>query len=171
MFVALRSLEGRQAGLQGYGEHGLGGELVQTEVLRPELRDQRLPAARVQQVLVGLDGGGGGEGEQSHGLLDHAAVLQLRLGTEELLGVLHGLQSLARLDELQVLLQSHLELQAGLEFPEPTSVLVTPRETLGEVPAGQAVLNLPRRQENLDITIRVNQPRLSNLIHQIFKLK
>ena len=124
---------------------------MQTEILRPELGDERFPAPGVQQVLVRLDGGGGGEGQQPHGLLHHGAVLQLRLRTEELLGVLHGVQPLARLDQLEILLQPHLELQTGLEFPQPTPVLVAPGEALGEVTSSQAVLHLSRGQENLNI--------------------
>ena len=77
VFVALRGLESRQPGLESHGEGGLGGELVQSEVLTPELSDEREPPAWVQQVLVRLDGGGGGEGEQTHRLLDHQAVLLL----------------------------------------------------------------------------------------------
>ena len=149
MFVALRSFEGRQPRLESHREHGLRGELVQTEVLRPELGDERLPAPGVQEVLVRLDGGGGGEGQEPHGLLHHRAVLRLSLGAEELLGVPDGLQPLAALDQLQVLLQPHLELQAGLQFPEATSVLVAPCQALAEVPSSQAVLNLSGREEDL----------------------
>ena len=50
---------------------------MQSEVLTPELSDEREPPPGVQQVLVRLDGGGGGEGEQTHRLLDHQAVLLL----------------------------------------------------------------------------------------------
>ena len=149
MSVALRSLEGRQPRLESHREHGLRGELVQAEVLCPELGDERLPAPRVQEVLVGLDGGGGGEGQEPHGLLHHRAVLRLRLGAEELLGVPDGLQPLTALDQLQVLLQPHLELQAGLQFPEATPVLMTPRQALAQVPSSQAVLNFSGCQEDL----------------------
>ena len=71
VFVALRGLESCQPGLESHSEGGLGGELVQSEVLRPELSDERVPPAGVQQVLVRLDGGGDGKGEQTHRLLDH----------------------------------------------------------------------------------------------------
>ena len=133
---------------------------MQAEVLRPELRDERLPAARVQEVFVRLDGGGCGEGQETNGLLYHAAVLQLGLPTEKLLGVLHCLQSLAGLDQLQVLLQSHLELQTGLQFSETTPVLVAPGQALGQVSTSQAVLHLSRRQENLNI----NKSELSTFL-------
>ena len=43
MFVALRRLERGEAGLQRHGEHALGGQLVQPEVLVAELLDQGLP--------------------------------------------------------------------------------------------------------------------------------
>ena len=69
---------------------------------------------------------------------------------------------------------SYLELQAGFQFAKATPVLVTPSQTLAQVPPGQAVLHLPRRQENLNInTVRVRaraRVKLSNLLHQIFKL-
>ena len=168
MFVALRSLESCQARLESHREHGLRGELVQSEVLCPELRDQRLPAPGVQEVFIWLDTGGGGEGEQPHGLLDYSAVLQLRLGAEELLGVLHGFQPLASLHHLQILLEPDLELQTGLEFPQTAPVLVTPRETLAEVPPSQAVLNLTSCEENLNInTVRFN---LSDFVNRLYEI-
>ena len=55
MFVALRRLERGEAGLQRHGEHALGGQLVQPEVLVAELLDQGLPPA-------GTDRGQGGRG-------------------------------------------------------------------------------------------------------------
>ena len=82
---------------------------MQPEVLSPELRDESLPPPGVHQVFVRLYGGGGGEGQQPHGLLHHRAVLQVAVRAEELLGVLHSRQSLPSLHQLQILLQSDLQ--------------------------------------------------------------
>lgn len=47
----IRCLYGREAGLQGEGEHGAVAQLVQPVVVVPELLDQHAPPGRVQQVL------------------------------------------------------------------------------------------------------------------------
>ena len=107
--ASLRGLESCQARLECHSEHGLGGQLVQPEVLSPELCDETLPPPGVHQVFVRLYGGCGGECQQPHGLLHHCAVLQVALQAEELLGVLHSRQSLPRLHQLQILLQSDLQ--------------------------------------------------------------
>ena len=112
MFVALRCLEGRQPRLERHSEGALGGELVQPEVLLSELLYQGLPPRLVQEVLVRLDLCAGGECQEPHGLLHHCQVLQLSLGAEELLGVLDCLELLTFLNELQIFLESDLELQA-----------------------------------------------------------
>ena len=45
---------------------------MQPEVLLPELLDQALPPGVIQQVLVGLEQSGEGEGHQPHALLYNA---------------------------------------------------------------------------------------------------
>ena len=61
----IRCLYGREAGLQGEGEHGVVPQLVQPVVVVPELLDQHPPPGRVQQVLEEAGQSWGDNGKQT----------------------------------------------------------------------------------------------------------
>ena len=149
MFVALGCLESGQPRLERHSEGALSRQLMQSEVLQSKLLYEALPSRLVQEVLVWLYLGAGGEGQETHGLLHHCKVLQLSLSAEKLLGVFDRLQLLPSLDELQVFLEPDLELQTGLEFPEPALVVVTPGHHLVKLLPDQALLHLPCSEEHL----------------------
>ena len=54
----IRRLDGRQACLEGDGEHRVVSQLMETVVVVSKLLDQHLPSGWVQQVL--------GKGEEEH---------------------------------------------------------------------------------------------------------
>ena len=167
MFVALRCLEGRQSRLERHSEGALGRQLVQSEVLQSKLLYEALPSRLVQEVFVRLNLGTGGEGKEPHGLLHHRKVLQLSFSAEKLLGVFDRLQLLPSLDELQVFLEPDLELQTGLELPEPALVVVTPGHHLVQLLPDQALLHLPGSKEHLQhdtLELKLNNIILTSVL-------